>query len=173
MLCPLCFLPYSFFFSWFFICFLLSHFILAVPMRRCSGRHLRRCSGRHLRISSVFTEEELGVTCFFSGQSVLDCAEASTVKTKLLNYCYCNYVIVVHFSYVIFISNSMTVSNAPWNNKVVLQNVFAFYHVSCFRGVWMIFFPLLKVEVKSSMARSFPVENLLPLNAGSIIDYLQ
>ena len=32
---------------------------------------------------------------------------------------------------------------------------------------------LLKVKVKSSMARSLPVENLLPQNVGSIINYLQ
>ena len=31
----------------------------------------------------------------------------------------------------------------------------------------------LKVKVKSSMARSFPVEYLLPQNVGSIINYLQ
>ena len=31
----------------------------------------------------------------------------------------------------------------------------------------------LKVKVKSSMARSLPVENLLPQNVGSIINYLQ
>ena len=30
-----------------------------------------------------------------------------------------------------------------------------------------------KVKVKSSMARSLPVENLLPHNVGSIINYLQ
>ena len=30
-----------------------------------------------------------------------------------------------------------------------------------------------KVKVKSSMARSLPVENLLPQNVGSIINYLQ
>ena len=30
-----------------------------------------------------------------------------------------------------------------------------------------------EVKVKSSMARSLPVENLLPQNAGSIINYLQ
>ena len=30
-----------------------------------------------------------------------------------------------------------------------------------------------KKKVKSSMARSFPVENLLPQNVGSIINYLQ
>ena len=29
------------------------------------------------------------------------------------------------------------------------------------------------VKVKSSMARSLPVENLLPQNVGSIINYLQ
>ena len=32
---------------------------------------------------------------------------------------------------------------------------------------------LLKVKVKSSMARSLPVENLLPQKLGSIINYLQ
>ena len=32
---------------------------------------------------------------------------------------------------------------------------------------------VIKVKVKSSMARSFPVENLLPQNVGSIINYLQ
>ena len=31
----------------------------------------------------------------------------------------------------------------------------------------------VKVKVKSSMARSHPVENLLPQNVGSIINYLQ
>ena len=31
----------------------------------------------------------------------------------------------------------------------------------------------LLLKVKSSMARSLPVENLLPQNAGSIINYLQ
>ena len=31
----------------------------------------------------------------------------------------------------------------------------------------------VKVKVKSSMARSLPVENLLPQNVGSIINYLQ
>ena len=30
-----------------------------------------------------------------------------------------------------------------------------------------------QVKVKSSMARSLPVENLLPQNVGSIINYLQ
>ena len=30
-----------------------------------------------------------------------------------------------------------------------------------------------KVKVKSSMARSLPVENLLPQNVGSIVNYLQ
>ena len=30
-----------------------------------------------------------------------------------------------------------------------------------------------KVKVKSSMAKSLPVENLLPQNVGSIINYLQ
>ena len=30
-----------------------------------------------------------------------------------------------------------------------------------------------KVKVKSSMANSLPVENLLPQNVGSIINYLQ
>ena len=30
-----------------------------------------------------------------------------------------------------------------------------------------------EVKVKSSMARSLPVENLLPQNVGSIINYLQ
>ena len=30
-----------------------------------------------------------------------------------------------------------------------------------------------KVKVKSSMAESLPVENLLPQNVGSIINYLQ
>ena len=29
------------------------------------------------------------------------------------------------------------------------------------------------VKVKSSMARSLPVENLLPQNVGSIINYMQ
>ena len=32
---------------------------------------------------------------------------------------------------------------------------------------------LFKIKVKSSMARSLPVENLLPQNVGSIINYLQ
>ena len=32
---------------------------------------------------------------------------------------------------------------------------------------------LFKVKVKSSMAKSLPVENLLPQNVGSIINYLQ
>ena len=32
---------------------------------------------------------------------------------------------------------------------------------------------LIKVKVKSSMARSLPEENLLPQNVGSIINYLQ
>ena len=32
---------------------------------------------------------------------------------------------------------------------------------------------VLKVKVKSSMARSLPVENLLSQNVGSIINYLQ
>ena len=31
----------------------------------------------------------------------------------------------------------------------------------------------VKVKVKSSVARSLPVENLLPQNVGSIINYLQ
>ena len=31
----------------------------------------------------------------------------------------------------------------------------------------------VKVNVKSSMARSLPVDNLLPQNVGSIINYLQ
>ena len=31
----------------------------------------------------------------------------------------------------------------------------------------------LGVKVKSSMARSLPLENLLPQNVGSIINYLQ
>ena len=31
----------------------------------------------------------------------------------------------------------------------------------------------VKTKVKSSMARSLPVENLLPQNVGSIINYLQ
>ena len=31
----------------------------------------------------------------------------------------------------------------------------------------------IKVMVKSSMAKSLPVENLLPQNAGSIINYLR
>ena len=31
----------------------------------------------------------------------------------------------------------------------------------------------VKVKVKSSMARSLPVENLLPQNVGSIVNYLQ
>ena len=57
-------------------------------------------------------------------------AEASTVKIKLYNYYYCNYVIVVYFSYVIFISILITVSNTHWSIKVVLPNVFVFYHVS-------------------------------------------
>ena len=30
-----------------------------------------------------------------------------------------------------------------------------------------------KIKVKSSMARSLPVENLVPQNVGSIINYLQ
>ena len=37
-------------------------------------------------------------------------------------------------------------------------------------GMWQ----MLRVKkVKSSMARSLPVENLLPQNVGSIINYLQ
>ena len=32
---------------------------------------------------------------------------------------------------------------------------------------------VVKVKVKSSMARSLPGENLLPQNVGSIINYLQ
>ena len=39
--------------------------------------------------------------------------------------------------------------------------------VSLYKGEWY------KVKVKSSMARSLPVENLLPQNVGSIINYLQ
>ena len=43
-----------------------------------------------------------------------------------------------------------------------------------FTRTWLgqvIFF--LKVKVKSSMAKSLPVENILPQNVGSIINYLQ
>ena len=32
---------------------------------------------------------------------------------------------------------------------------------------------IVKVKVKSSMAKSLPVENLLPQTVGSIINYLQ
>ena len=43
-------------------------------------------------------------------------------------------------------------------------------------GAWLSHFwesKKTKVKVKSSMARSLPVENLLPQNVGSIINYLQ
>ena len=39
---------------------------------------------------------------------------------------------------------------------------------SGYEDVWEV-----KVKVKSSMARSLPVENLLPQNVGSIINYFQ
>ena len=120
MLCPLYLLQFFLLFS--FTLLLLFHFILAVPMRRCMERHL--C------MSSVFPIKALGVNCFSAGQSVIVFAEASTVKIKLYNYYYCNYVIVVYFSNVIFFSISITVGNAPWRIKVVLRNVFVFYHVS-------------------------------------------
>ena len=32
---------------------------------------------------------------------------------------------------------------------------------------------MVKVKVKSSVAKSLPVENLLPQNMGSIVNYLQ
>ena len=37
----------------------------------------------------------------------------------------------------------------------------------------LIYPTIKKVKVKSSMARSLPVENLLPQNVGSIMNYLQ
>ena len=64
-------------------------------------------------MSSVFPLEAQGVTCFFEGNSVLDCAEASTIEIKLHNYYYSNYAIEVYFSYVILISNLITVSKDP------------------------------------------------------------
>ena len=79
---------------------------------------------------SVFPVGALGINSFFKGQSVIVFAEASTVKIKLYDYYYCNYVIVVYFSYLIFISISITVINAPWSIKVVLPKVFVFYRVS-------------------------------------------
>ena len=39
--------------------------------------------------------------------------------------------------------------------------------------VHFVFCLLKKKKVKSSMAKSLPVENLLPQNVGSIINYLQ
>ena len=55
MLCPLYLLPFSLFFSYILDLLLLFHFILAVPMRRCSGRHL--C------MSSVIPVECRGFGC--------------------------------------------------------------------------------------------------------------
>ena len=39
--------------------------------------------------------------------------------------------------------------------------------------IYIYYIYYIKVKVKSSMARSLPVENLLPQNVGSIINYLQ
>ena len=47
-----------------------------------------------------------------------------------------------------------------------------FFEVHC-SSMKLKFNKVHKVKVKSSMARSLPVENLLPQNVGSIINYLQ
>ena len=48
-------------------------------------------------------------------------------------------------------------------SRILLINALIFSHLNFCK----------KVKVKSSMARSLPVENLLPQNVGSIINYLQ
>ena len=55
--------------------------------------------------------------------------------------------------------------------KVKLSIVRRFYCQNLLR--WGQLSIILTVKVKSSMARSLPVENLLPQNVGSIINYLQ
>ena len=100
---------------------------------------MRRCLRRHLCMSWVFPAvymhvEALGENCIFAEQSVIVFAGALTVKAILYNCYYCNYVIVVYFSYVIFISISITVISI----KVVLPYVFVFNHVSR-EGGWFFF----------------------------------
>ena len=45
--------------------------------------------------------------------------------------------------------------------------------LSYFHGIWILSGIKKGKNVKSSMAKSLPVENLLPQNVGSIINYLQ
>ena len=58
-------------------------------------------------------------------------------------------------------------------------NWYTFAHIYCLKWELKIVVAQLKivckkkVKVKSSMAESLPVENLLPQNVGSIINYLQ
>ena len=111
MLFPLYLLPFSLFFS-----FILLPFFIVSFYSRCS----------HAQVFGTALAPELGIpcrgagcyTCLFAGQSVLDCAEAFTMKVKLYDYYYCNYVIAVYFWYVIFTSISITVSNSSCSIRV-------------------------------------------------------
>ena len=148
MLCPLYLIPFlSCFLSLF--CFLF-HFVLAVPMHRCLGQHF--C----MSLLFSIVRYSLGVNCFFAGQSIIVFAATLTVKIKLYNYYYCNYVIVIYFSCVIIISISITASNASWSIKVVLLNVFVFW---MFHGRVMFFFLCLSpfyIFCKLNFIRLFP-----------------